>query len=191
MTSQASGRTALVLAIAVVAMGAALSARGASSSLPRSDARFLQKAAAHGYAEVELGQLAREKAIREEVRQFADRMVADHTKTNAEIQAVGSSNGVKLPAGPDEKHAKEMRKLQKLSGGDFDRAYMKRMVKDHHEDLEHFKREGRTRTPNAVTEFAARNVPILLEHLRLAETTYDIAAAPKRTAKRETGSSRP
>jgi putative membrane protein len=191
MTSQSTGRTALVLAVAIVALGTAMSARGAGkSSLPHGDARFLQKAAAHGYAEVQLAQLARQKAVREEVRQFADRMVTDHTKANEDATAVAMSNGVKLPAGPDEKHVKEMRKLEKLSGGDFDRAYMKRMVKEHHDDVGEFQRKAKARNPNDVTEFASRNVPTLIEHLRMAEATYDIAAGPKRTATRETGSTR-
>ena len=191
MTSQSTGRTALVLAVAIVALGTAMSAMGAGkSSLPHGDARFLQKAAAHGYAEVQLAQLARQKAVREEVRQFADRMVTDHTKANEDATAVAMSNGVKLPAGPDEKHVKEMRKLEKLSGGDFDRAYMKRMVKEHHDDVGEFQRKAKARNPNDVTEFASRNVPTLIEHLRMAEATYDIAAGPKRTATRETGSTR-
>jgi putative membrane protein len=83
-----------------------------------------------------------------------------------------------------------MRKLEKLSGGDFDRAYMKRMVKDHHDDLEHFEHAAKTRNPNATSEFAARQVPILTEHLRMAEATYDVTAGPKRTANRQTGSTR-
>lgn len=191
MTSQFTGKTALVLAIAVVALGAAMSAKGADkSSLSHGDAKFLQKAAAHGFAEVQLAQMARGKAMREEVRQFADRMVTDHTKANEDAGAVAMSNGVKLPAGPDDKHAKQMRELQKLSGGDFDRAYMKRMVKEHHDDVAEFRRKAKTRHPNDVTEFASRNVPILLEHLRMAQATYDIAAGPKRTATRETGSTR-
>jgi putative membrane protein len=191
MTSQAAGRTALVLALAIVTLGVAMSAKGASSSsLPRGDAHFLQKAAEHGFEELQLAQLARQKAMRDEVRQFADRMVADHTKANEELQALAMSNGVKLPNGPDKKHSKEMRKLEKLSGGDFDRAYMKRMVKDHHDDVEHFEHAAKTRSPNATSEFAARQLPILTQHLEMARATYDVTLAPKRTAERQTGSTR-
>ena len=191
MTSQAAGRTALVLAVAIVALGATMGAKGApQSSLPGDDARFLQKAAAHNHAEIELGRLAHKKAMREEVREFADRMVANHTKSNEEATTLASGTGIQLPTGPDDKHAKEMRKLEKLSGGDFDRAYMKSMLKDHHEDVESFKREAKTNKPNEVTEFASRTVPILIEHLRMAQATYDIAAGPKRADERETGSTR-
>jgi hypothetical protein len=67
---------------------------------------------------------------------------------------------------------------------------MKRMVKDHREDLKHFEHEAKARNPNDATEFASRQMPILVEHLRMAQATYDIAAGPKRTASRETGSAR-
>jgi putative membrane protein len=188
MTSQLAGKTALTLALVIVTLGAALGA--VAATVPRGDAKFLQKAAADGMAEVQLAQLAREKAMREEVKQFAERMAADHGKANEEVKSIASSLNVQLPAGPDRKHEKALEKLKGLSGGDFDRAYMKHMVKDHRADLKEFRHEAKAKNPNEVTQFAARTVPTLQEHLHMAETTYDIAYGPKRSAKRETGSTR-
>ena len=191
MTSQLAGKTALTLALVIVSLGAAVAAVAAGpSSVSHGDAKFLQKAAADGMAEVELAQLAREKAMREEVKQFAERMAADHGKANEEVKSIASSLNVQLPAGPDKKHEKALEKLKGLTGGDFDRAYMKHMVKDHRADLKEFRHEAKAKNPNEVTQFAARTVPTLQEHLHMAETTYDIAAAPKRSGERETGSTR-
>ena len=191
MTSQAAGKTALALALAIVTLGVALSAAAKpESALPHRDAEFLKKAAAHGMAEVQLAQMARDKAMREEVKEFAERMVADHTSANDEVKSLASSNGVELPAGPDGRHEKAMKKLEGLAGGDFDREYMRHMVKDHKADLKAFREEAKARQPNGVTEFAARTEPVIFEHLRMAQKTYDIAEAPKRTASREAGSSR-
>jgi len=117
-------------------------------------------------------------------------MVADHTKANDEVTALAMSNGVKLPDGPDKKHAKEKDKLAKLSGPDFDREYMRKMVKDHKEAVKDFRKEAKAKHPNDVNAFAAKTLPVLEDHLRMAQVTYDIAASGKRTGDRQTGSTK-
>ena len=191
MTSQAAGRTALMLALAIVTLGVAMSAAAKSdSSLPHRDTEFLKKVAADGMAEVQLAQLAQRKAMHAEVKQFADRMVADHSKANDEVKALASGNGVELPAALDRKHEKLMKKLDGLAGGDFDREYMEHMVKDHRTDLKAFRKEAKAKDRNDVTEFASRTAPVIFEHLRMAQKTYDVAEAAKRSDSRESGSTR-
>ena len=191
MTSQAAGKTALMLAIAIVTLGVAMSAVAKSeSSLPHRDAEFLKKAAEHGMAEVELAQLAQRKAMNGEVKEFADRMVADHSKANDEVKKLAANNGVELPTAIDRKHEKLLKKLDGLAGGDFDREYMEHMLRDHRADLRAFRHEAKAKQPNEVTEFAARTANVIFDHLRMAQKTYDVAEAPKRTASRETGSTR-
>jgi putative membrane protein len=190
MTSNTAGKAALFLALAVVTLGVTVSGARAASNISMGQGHFLKKAAEHNMAEVELAKLAREKAMRDEERQFADRMVADHTKANDEVTALAMSNGVKLPDAPDRKHAKEKDKLAKLSGPDFDREYMRKMLKDHKEDVKDFRKEAKAKKPNDVNAFAAKTLPILEEHLRMAQATYDITASGKRTGDRETGSTK-
>ena len=172
MTQNSAGKTALYLAVAIVTLGVAMTgARAANDSLTMGQGKFLQKAAKDGMAEVELGNLAREKAMREEVKQFADRMVTDHTKANAEVQALAMSNGVKLPSEPDKDHRKLVDKLRKLSGPEFDREYMKHMLHDHKEDVEDFRKQAKAKKPNDVNNFAAKTLPTLEDHLKLAQDT--------------------
>ena len=192
MTHPTAGKAALFLALAIVTLGVTVSgARAATkSNISTGQGHFLKKVAEHGMAEVDLANLAREKAMRDEVRQFADRMVADHTKANDEVTALATSNNVKLPAGPDKKHAKAKDKLAKLSGPDFDREYMRMMLKDHKEDVEDFRKQAKSKHPNDVNAFAAKTLPTLEEHLAMARVTYDIAAGSKRSGDRQTGSTK-
>jgi putative membrane protein len=180
------------LSIGLVSLGLALGAfaQKADGTLPRGDVRFVQKAAADGLAEVELGRLAQQKAVRDEVKQFAARMVEDHGKANAELQKIAATHGIQLPAGIDAKHRKAIDRTQKLVGPDFDRAYMKDMVKDHRKDVREFREHAKARKPNDVTAFAAATLPTLESHLEGALATNDIVQAPKRTGNRETGSTR-
>ncbi|MGZ5048453.1 MAG: DUF4142 domain-containing protein [Usitatibacter sp.] len=192
MNSSLSPRFALVSSLAVLALALGASAQAlAKSSLPRGDVKFLQETAADGMAEVELGKLAQQKAMREEVKGFATRMVDDHSKANEDLKAVATASGVDLPAGPDKKHQKMMAKLEKLSGGDFDRAYMHDMVVDHLKDVHEFREHAKSRKDNEAKAFAARTLPTLQGHLDAALATNDIVQAPKRAGNRTTGSTKP
>jgi putative membrane protein len=183
--------------LAAAVLGAALSfalpgiAQNNGSDLPGADVKFLQKAAEDGLAEVELGQLAQQKALRDEVRQFGKRMAEDHARANEQLKSVASAHHVSVPASLDRHHEREMNKLSQLIGGDFDRAYMSRMVSDHRKDVRAFRKRANAKTQTDVTRFAAATLPVLQSHLETARATNDIAQAPKRTGDRQTGSTKP
>jgi putative membrane protein len=183
-----------LLAAALVATGLAFALPGVAkndSDLPHADASFLQKAAEDGLAEVQLGELAQHKALRDEVRQFAKRMSEDHAKANEQLKSIAAAHHVEIPTTLDRHHEREMNKLSGLIGGDFDRAYMSRMVREHRKDVAEFRKRARAKEQNDVTRFAASTLPVLESHLEMAQATNDIAQGPKRTAGRETGSTRP
>src|ERR1044071_4978736 len=73
-------------------------ASGSSSMLDPSDRKFVMEAAHGGMMEVALGRTAVDKATNADVKQFAQRMVDDHSKANAELQQLASQKGITLPA---------------------------------------------------------------------------------------------
>ena len=176
-------------AVAALALGAAATA-GAQQTVSSADAGFLKKAAQAGLAEVQLAELAQRKALHEEVKQFADRMVADHRKANEDLMGLAASKRVPLPTEVDDKHRKELGRLEKLVGPDFDRAYMKMMVDDHGRVVRDFEHQAKSARDAEVREFAAKTLPVLQGHLSAAKATYDITLAPKRTGERGTGSTK-
>ena len=180
----------LAAAVFLAAMSAAAFAQKADSPLARGDVKFMQKAAADGMAEVELGRMAQQKAMRDEVKQFAARMVEDHGKAGEELKKIAAAHNVQLPAAPDEKHRKYIEKIGKQVGPDFDREYMKHMLSEHEQDVKEFREHAKARKPNAVSAFAAATLPTLEAHLQSARATYDITAASKRSGDRETGSTK-
>src|SRR6478609_4626509 len=86
-------------------------AQDSKSDLPRADVKFLRKAAQDGLAEVQLGQLAQDKAMRDEVRQFASRMVQDHGKANEQLKSIRATHAVQVPTTLDRHHEREMNRL--------------------------------------------------------------------------------
>ena len=154
----------------------------ASAKLAGADKTFVEKAAIGGMAEVELGNLAQQKAASDQVKQFGARMVTDHSKANDELKQIASTKGVQLPSALDDKHKKDMDRLQKMSGADFDKAYMSHMVDDHKQDVAEFKKEANGGKDGDVKGFAAKTLPTLEEHLKLAQTTNDAVKKGAKTA---------
>jgi putative membrane protein len=62
-------------------------------------------------------------------------------------------------------------RLSKLSGNAFDKAYMRAMIEDHQEDVSEFRQESQSAKDPDVRQFAAKTLPTLEEHLRIAEDT--------------------
>src|ERR1700704_372325 len=106
-----------------------------ASTLSAGDRKFLNEAADGGMAEVELGKLAMQKASDENVKKFGQRMVDDHSKANDELRELAKRKGVDLPQTPSAKNQNLKRRLAKLNGPNFDKAYMTDMVADHKEDV--------------------------------------------------------
>jgi len=140
------------------------------SALPSGDKKFVMEALKGGMAEVELGKLASEKASNDAVKQFGQRMADDHAKAGDELKKIAQDKGVQPPAGLDSKHQKLRDRLAKLSGPDFDRAYVSEMVKDHRKDVKEFQREAEKAKDPDVKSFAAKTLPTLQDHLKQIES---------------------
>lgn len=144
-------------------------AQSSAAAGKMSDDAFARKAAEGGLAEVELGQLAAQKASNADVKAFAQKMVDDHTKVNDQLKQVAAQQNIQLPAQLSAKDKAEKARLEKLSGQAFDRAYMKNQVMDHKKDIAAFQQEATNGRDEAIKSFAQQTLPTLHEHLKLAE----------------------
>jgi len=149
----------------------AAQSEGGASRLGSADNSWVMKAAHGGLAEVELGKLAQSQGSSEAVKQFGKRMVDDHSKANDELSQIASRKGITLPTSLDAKNQATHDRLAKLSGAAFDRAYMDDMVKDHKEDVAEFKKEAANGQDADLKAFAAKTVPTLEDHLKMAQQT--------------------
>lgn len=150
---------------------AAFGQQSSANRLTSGDSNFAIKAAQGGMAEVKLGQLAKDKASSQSVRDFGQKMIDDHTKANDDLKGVASKMGLTLPTSLSDKDQATYDRLSKLSGAAFDKAYMRDMVADHRTDVSEFRRQSQSGTDVALKGFAARTLPTLEEHLKLAEST--------------------
>ena len=157
----------------VVGMMLAMGAGSAFAQAPAKanpDQKFLTEAAKGGIAEVELGKIAVEKGSSPEVKSFGQRMVDDHGRGGEELKTLAKNKSLTLSADIDAKDKALRDRLLKLSGDGFDRAYMAAMLDDHRKDVYAFRIEARSGKDPDVKAWAAKTLPMLTEHLKLAES---------------------
>ncbi len=104
------------------------------------DQQFLMTAAGAQKAELALGQMAIQRAENEKVKQLAHRMVEDHIKAGQEVRKLAEAAGITLPDDPSVDPQKLGDTRSKLSGTEFDRAYVQHEVKNHQKNLAEFKK---------------------------------------------------
>lgn len=133
------------------------------------DRTFVEKAASGGMAEVKLGQLAVEKGTSPTVKEFGQKMVTDHSKANDELKEIASKKNLPVPSDVDTKQAALYDKLSKMSGEEFDKAYLDAMVKDHDEDVKEFKKASSTSGMDPeVKAWAQKTLTVIEQHDHIA-----------------------
>jgi putative membrane protein len=137
------------------------------------DAKFATDAANGGLAEVALGKLAQTKATNAQVKSFADMMVTDHTKVNDELAAIAKTKNITLPTAPDADHQKKLDDLSKLSGKDFDKAYVDAMVDGHKKTLDLMQMAAKDCKDADLKAFAAKTAPVVQTHLDAINKIHD------------------
>ena len=137
------------------------------------DAKFATDAANGGMAEVALGKLAQTKATNPQVKSFADMMVTDHSKVNDELAAIAKAKNITLPAAPDADHQKKLDDLAKLSGKDFDKAYVDAMVDGHKKTLDLMNMAAKDCKDSELKAFAVKTAPVVQTHLDAINKIHD------------------
>jgi putative membrane protein len=142
------------------------------------DAEFLANAASGGMLEVEMGKAVAARAVTPDAKKFAEQMVSDHTKSNAELMALATKKNVTLPTALSDKHKDVLKDVTEEKGVKMDQEYMKEMLKDHQEDVKEFTDASIKASDPDIKAFAAKNVPVLQMHLDMVtkmKATVDAA----------------
>jgi putative membrane protein len=149
-----------------------------SQELAQQDMEFATKAAGDGMAEVKLGELAQQQAEREEVRQFGQQMVDDHSEANQQLMSIAQAKGIELPQQLPDEAQQLYDELRQETGRDFDRAYIDAMVEDHQKAVELFEQEASSGQDAELKSFAEATLPTLQDHLeRALQTQEQVTAA--------------
>ena len=135
---------------------------------------FLVKAADAGMAEVELGQMAQQKATNQKVKDFASMMVHDHSAANAEVKTLAAKRNITLPDSVSADNKQKATALGKRTGKTFDRTFMETMEDDHEAAINLFEKASGNVKDSEVKIFIDNTLPKLRLHLDSAKAVQKV-----------------
>jgi putative membrane protein len=137
-------------------------------TLAVADTAFVRDARAGNLLEVRLGTLAAQKTSNAAVKQFAERMVTDHTTMGNQWAGLIANDRLPVKVGLDAAQQQSVSRLESLPVAEFDRAYMNTMVQDHQQDVATFQRLGLTAQSADVRQLATSGLATIQQHLSMA-----------------------
>jgi len=154
-----------------------------SGQINEIDRAFMTTAAEAGIANIQLGQLALQRATSPQVKQFAQAEINEQQGVAAQLGQIAPRAGVTLPTTPGSKYQAAYRNLSRLSGQQFDQAYMSEGgVNAHLENAATFQREAAFGQNPDLIRVANNGLPVINQHFTTASslTNYRFAQVPQR-----------
>jgi putative membrane protein len=133
------------------------------------DRAFIHAATLGGLADVEFGKLAGQHAASRMVKEFAERMVRDHSAANDRLSALAQANGIAAPDKLDEEHKAMRATLEQSGNAQFDRVYIQGQIIEHQKTAQLLEYEIGSGENAELKDFASDLLPTVLAHLRMAQ----------------------
>jgi len=139
------------------------------ASVSKDDAQFVVNVANAGMTEVQLGQLAQQKAMAKDVKDYGAMMEKDHTAAGDKLKAIAASKNITVPSTISPEMQKNVDDLQKKSDKDFDKSYISLMIDDHKKVIDMFEAEAKNGSDADIRAFADNTLHTLRMHLEDAQ----------------------
>jgi putative membrane protein len=141
---------------------------GGAVAVSAEDRKFILDAAQSELHEVQMGMLGVQRSTNNDLKMYAQRLLDDHTLSNAEVQALARLKGISLPD-PTKTDTSAVN-LSRLAGIEFDQAFVRESIEDHLKDLSVFEKEDQSSAADAdIRGFAHSTLPKLRSHLDQAK----------------------
>jgi len=137
------------------------------------DAEFVVKAYDASRFEVMAGELAKTKATSQQVKDLAMQVVKDHSMINSELKSLASKNNITVPEKISDKLQKKYDNLNEKTSEDFDKDYLKDVVREHKDEIDLFEKQAEKGEMESIKSWASGKIPTLQKHLEKAESVLD------------------
>lgn len=154
-------------------MASFLSVAQPIEDIASSDYNFTMNASKSGLMVVKLGELVQTNSSSEEVKTLSKNMVTYHQKVNKELKSLADQRGIFLVAGLNEKQQKNYKKLSEMKGEEFDKAYVKSVIKEHKDVSEDYKKIANKGVDPEIKKWASITLPTINEQLKISENTLE------------------
>lgn len=143
-----------------------------SVPITNEDAKFVIKVASSGLTEIELGKLALQRGQNKRVKNFGGLMAKDITKTLNKLKKIAQNKHINLPTAPLAADQKIIDSLTKLSGRQFDNAYVNLMITGRKRYVTVFESEAKNSGDPDIKSFANKTLTPIKNHLDAINTIY-------------------
>lgn len=162
--------------------GNARLAAGEKAGEMNPDHHFIKEAAADNQFEIQAAQHAEQQAQNQQVKQLAQRLIQDHQRAEQQLEQVAHSMNVEVPSQLEQWQQDKLQMMQKHQGEMAERAFTFGEVGDHRTDLLKYQYEAEHAQNEQLKQYAQQQIPVLEQHLRLAEQAAEQWVPQARTA---------
>jgi putative membrane protein len=139
--------------------------------LRKADKDFLQDAQQACMAAVQSSQLALDRSTNEQVRNYAQRVLEEHTDARNRLDALAEAKGVEVPDAPSLMQRARLIVLSMREGSNFDRHYVgPAAVSAREEAVDLFHKAATGAQDPDIRAFASDTLPLLQHDLDVAKT---------------------
>lgn len=131
------------------------------------DPEFMMSAAHSDQNEIQLSKLALEKGVTGMVKDHANKMITDHTKSTADLKPIAQKKGVTLPTDMDAEHKAIAAQMKNLSGKEFETQYMNQMLLDHQKTVNTMVAHQKMTQDADLQGFITKTTPVVQAHLAM------------------------
>lgn len=133
------------------------------------DAHFVWRASAANHAEIAFGRLAEQRGQTPNEQNFGRMLETDHTTAEQQLETIADPLMLKAARGLSPAQTALYQQLQTVPANEFDTAFNQAMVQAHNQAIALFQHEAATGQNPQLRAYAGHSLPILQNHLMMAE----------------------
>ena len=133
------------------------------------DAEVVMMFGSGNAGEIRFAELALKNAQSQDVKDFAQMMITEHSKANDQLAQVAKDHNIDFPPAPPAAAVEMSKTLLDVKGAEFDKKYMGEVVTAHTNDLAAYKKAKGEVKDHLLTEYVASTEPVVAEHLKKAK----------------------
>jgi putative membrane protein len=155
----------IVCCLALCCLSAPAQNEHAMKGTSMTDQQFLDMAAQTDMLEAHLGQMAQDLAASQDVKDYANMLISDHTGDYQQLSVLAAKDGFTIPKGLDAAHNKMIAPFEKQKGEAFDSHYIHEMIAGHTGAIGVYTNEANDAENGDVKAYASATLPALHKHL--------------------------
>jgi putative membrane protein len=137
----------------------------ADATMPTDAAGFANAVAASDMFEIESGKLAASHASSADVKSFAAKLQADHTKSSTDLKTAAANANVTVTPALDAEKQGMLDSLKAAKGEDFDRLFIDQQTTAHQKALQLLQNYSTAGDNDALKAFATKATAVVQGHL--------------------------